>query len=196
MTQSMIILTILIIVSIAIGFLVRWYLSVRSLKEDAEAEYTLRTMDKPASINNVDQSQFVDIYVSSHQPRWALYAAAGLLAALITSPIAMMLVAWIYNVIWQMNGAPEWGGREGYVFMFSLFFGIVFCWAMVAGVFARLFHQRIPEPFVHQLARARGEPIPEETSWRRRPKWARMARPVADTNDSDPDPNHDEGETA
>ena len=183
MTQTMLILTVLLLILVAGGFLVRWYLAVRSLKEDARAEYATRTQDKPATIEGVSETEFVSIYLSSHQPRWALYASAGLTAALITSPIAMLAVAGLYNLIWQMNGSPAWGGREGYVFMFSLFFGIVFCWALVAGFFARLFHMRIPEQFIHQLARARGEPIPEETTWRRRPKWARRVRP-----DTEPGP--------
>jgi hypothetical protein len=38
-------------------------------------------------------------------------------------------------------------------------------WAFVAAFFARQHHVRTPEP------------IPDDTGWRRRPKWARRARP-------------------
>ncbi|MBL4544694.1 MAG: hypothetical protein JKP95_02260 [Oceanicaulis sp.] len=42
----------------------------------------------------------------------------------------------LYDVIWRANGAPDWGGRTGYVFMFSLFFGVVFIWAALAAFIA------------------------------------------------------------
>lgn len=185
----------LLLLIIAAGFLVRWFLAVKALREDAITEFAMREKDKPSSISGLDVSQFSRVYVDAHQPRGPLYAAAGLMAALITSPFAMLLVAALYDVIWRMNGAPTWGGRTGYVYMFSLFFGIVFCWALVAGVFARFYHVRTPEPFSHALARARGEPIPEDSGWRARPKWARRVRPDTDSP-VDTEEGSDKEETA
>ncbi len=171
----------LILAGLIVGFilvcLVRWTLAVRSLNQEAEAEYRTRQAEKPATILNVTQDEFRSLYVTSFQPRWMLYAAAGAGAALLASPPSMVLVPWAYDWIWRLSGAPEWGGRTGYVYMFSLFFSMTLIWALVAAIFARAFHRRTPEPFTHALARARGEPIPEDTGWRRRPKWARRVRP-------------------
>ncbi|EAP89701.1 hypothetical protein OA2633_10554 [Oceanicaulis sp. HTCC2633] len=155
--------------------LVRWWVSVRGLTEEAHAEYQTRKAEKPGTIKGVSEAEFIRLYVSCFQPRWTLYAAASAGAAILISPVALLAVPALYDVIWRMNGAPEWGGRTGYVFMFALFFGVVFIWAAFAAVIARLHHLRAPEPFNHALARARGEPI-EDTGWRPRPKWARKIK--------------------
>lgn len=163
-----------------IAFAARWALARRALAVDAREEYADRQARKPATIDGLDQATFVRIYVDSFTPRWSAYAALGLLAVVLISPAALVVVPMLYEFIWRLNGAPDWAGRGGYVFMFSLFFGICLIWAATAGVFARLHHMRAPEPFQFALARARGEPIPEDGSWRRRPKWARRARPLTE----------------
>ena len=140
----------------ALAALARWALAVRSLREDARAEYAERVKDKPASVKSVGETEFVKLYVDAFQPRWALYTAGGAAAALLVSPPALVLVPTIYDLIWEASGAPEWAGHTGYVYMFSLFFALCFIWAVVAATFARLAHANTPEPFHHALARARG----------------------------------------
>ena len=173
------------LVAVFIGYcLVRWALAVRALKDEARDEYQTRRAQKPGTIANVSESEFERVYLTSFQPRWFLYAAGGASAALIVSPPSIMIVPMLYDSAWLLFGAPDWGVRWGYVYMFVLFFSLALIWALVAAIFARLYHTRAPEPFVHALARARGEPIPEDTGWRRRPKWARRVRPDA-RSDSD-----------
>lgn len=172
---------------VAGGFMLRWYLARRSLHVDAREEYADRVQYKPATVKGLDENQFVAVYVSSHQPRWALYAAGALIAAVAASPAVLIAVTAVYEIIWQMAGAPAWGGRTGYVFMFALFFGTVFLWALIGGAFARAFHKRSAEPFNHALARARGEPIPETETYRRRPAWARRVRPDPQPEDGKED---------
>ena len=162
----------------------RWAIAVRGLTQEATEEYQTRCTEKPASVRSVSQEEFVHLFVTSFQPRWTLYAAAAAAAAIVVSPAALLAVPALYDVIWRANGAPDWGGRTGYVFMFSLFFGVVFIWAALAAFIARLHHLRAPEPFNHALARARGEPI-EDTGWRPRPKWARKIK--IDTADTETD---------
>lgn len=157
--------------------LVRWALAVNSLRGDAADEYATRQSTKPGTIDGVSRDAFIQLYVSSFQPRWTLYAFGAAAAVLLISPAALILTPMAYEQIWLMNGAPEWANRTGYVYMFSLMFALCFIWALVAAAFARLYHQRTPEPFHHGLARARGEPLPDEATWRRRPKWARKVRP-------------------
>lgn len=161
----------------SVATLVWWAVKVRALRQEARDEYISRTASKPATIRTVSESDFIALYVTSFQPRWALYGSGGSAAVLAVSPLALMAVPAIYEVFWRAAGAPDWGSSTGYVYMFVLFFGLVLIWALVAAFFARLHHVRSPEPFNHALARARGEPLPEETRWRRRPKWARRARP-------------------
>lgn len=177
--------------------LIRWGLAVRALSADARAEYAERRRDKPGSVAGLSEAQFTALYVRSFQPRWALYAAIAAGAALVVTPVALTIAGSAYELIWRAAGAPEWGGPIGYVYQFSLFFGAIAILAVIAGAVARAYWRRAPEPWTHALARARGEPIPEETGWRRRPKWARRARPDgyeeagSDDNagaEADPDP--------
>ena len=161
----------------SVSTLVWWAVKSRLLRSEARQEYAQRLADKPASVDGVSESAFVALYVRSFQPRWALYGSGAAAAVLAISPFALVVLPAAYDVVWRAGGAPDWGGSTGYVFMFVLFFGLVLIWALVAAVFARLHHVRTPEPFHHGLARARGEPLPEDTGWRRRPKWARKVRP-------------------
>jgi uncharacterized membrane protein len=169
--------SIALVVVFSLAALAWWVISVRMLRQDARTEYATRQEDKPRSIKGVGQSEFVSLFVTAFQPRWALYAAGAAAAVLAVSPVALIAVPALYEAFWRAGGAPDWGGRTGYVFMFSLFFGLVLIWAVVAAAFARLHHVRTPEPFHHALARARGEPLPDDPDWRPRPKWARRVRP-------------------
>ena len=154
-----------------------WVIKVRALKAEAREEYAARVQEKPATVAGVSEERFKSLYVKSFQPRWALYGSGGAAAVLAASPVALIAVPAAYEAVWRAGGAPDWGGSTGYVYMFVLFFGLVLIWALIAAVFARRHHVRTPEPFNHALARERGEPLPEDTGWRRRPKWARRVRP-------------------
>lgn len=154
-----------------------WVIKVRALKAEAREEYAARVQEKPATVAGVSEERFKSLYVKSFQPRWALYGSGGAAAVLAASPVALIAVPSAYEAVWRAGGAPDWGGSTGYVYMFVLFFGLVLIWALIAAVFARRHHVRTPEPFNHALARERGEPLPEDTGWRRRPKWARRVRP-------------------
>lgn len=156
---------------------------LRVLRRDAADEYADRTATKPASVKGVPREEFLRLYVRSFAPRWAFYLAAACALAIGLSPVALLLIPAIYDQIWYASGAADWAGRGGYVFMFTVFFGVVAIGAFPAFLLARFHHTRAPEPFSHALARARGEPIPEETGWRRRPKWARRVRPDPDAPD-------------
>lgn len=166
--------------------LAHWGLAVRALSADARAEYAERRRDKPGSVAGLSETDFTSLYVTSFQPRWAPYAAIAAGAALVVTPVALTIAGSAYELIWRSVGAPEWGGPIGYVYQFSLFFGAIAILAVIAGAVARAYWHRSPEPWTHALARARGEPIPEETGWRRRPKWARRAR-AAGEDDGDED---------
>ncbi|WP_429912765.1 hypothetical protein [Glycocaulis sp.] len=157
-------------------------LRLRALRADAAEEYADRTATKPATVRGVSEADFIRLYVRSFAPRWAFYLAAGCVIAIALSPVALILIPAAYDQLWLASGAQDWAGRGGYVFMFTVFFGVVAFGALPAFVLARLHHTRAPEPFTHALARARGEPIPEDTGWRRRPKWARRVRPDADVD--------------
>jgi len=161
----------------AAAFFIRWFAARRLLMEDARIEYRERCESKPGTVRGVDSDTFERIYVSAHEPRWALYAAGTLLLAIAITPAAGIgLMAFWPIVVMGLDGGP-WYDVGYYPWMFYMFFGMCGFWAACAFVMARIHHARSPETFIPALARARGEPLDDVVIPRKRPKWAVQARP-------------------
>ncbi len=137
-------------------------------------------IDRAHTIEGIDEKAFVRIYRDGYAPRWTIYAALTLLAAiLITAPAVMGLLGF-WNWITALAGASDVFAPGYYPWMFYMFFGLVGAWALCGFVAARFHHQRAPESFNAALMRARGEPLDEVEIRRARPKWARRASKIAD----------------
>ncbi len=91
----------------------------RRLAAEARAEWIERQSAKPATIEGVTEAEFIRLFVLSHAPRWMLYAAGGLAAALAATPVALFVIPFVYNQVWLLNGAPDWAGETGYVYQFT-----------------------------------------------------------------------------
>ncbi|MEC9249902.1 MAG: hypothetical protein VX501_04585 [Pseudomonadota bacterium] len=160
-----------------------WFHRRRELGADAVDEWEERSRSRTKTVKGVDRETFLNIYVSGHEPRWALYACGTLLIALLTTPVIGVALMMLWPIIvLGLDGGP-WYDVGYYPWMFYMFFGMCFSWAGVAFLMARLHHARRPEPFNAALARARGEPLDEVVIPRKRPAWAKKVRPLAtDTN--------------
>ena len=119
-----------------------WYLLRQKVMREAHSEYQDRARELPHTIKNVDEETFIALYVGCHSPRWLKYMAGILATAVVVSPIVLLVVPAIYHEIWKATGEHDWAGRDGYVFMFSLFFAIAGVWAALGAVFARFHHAR------------------------------------------------------
>ena len=161
----------------AAAFFIRWIASRRRLMEDARIEYAERCESKPKTVKGVDAATFERIYVSAHEPRWALYIAGALLLAILVTPPAAFALVWLWPFIVMMLDGGPWYDVGYYPWMFYIFFGMCAIWALTGAVVARIHHARAPEAFNHALARARGEPLDDVVIPRKRPKWAVKARP-------------------
>lgn len=170
-------LTVALTLIIAAGFAVRWLAARRRLMEDARLEYAERQSSKPGTIRGVDAETFERIYVAAYEPRWALYIAFAIIAAIAVTPLAAIALVSLWPIlVMPLDGGP-WYEPGYYPWMFYMFFGFCGIWALAGAVVARLHHARAPEPFNPALARARGEPLDDVVIPRPRPKWARQARP-------------------
>ena len=169
----------LIAIACALVFFVRWALARQRLTEEARAEYQARGETKTATIAGVDEWDFVKLYVSAHEPRSALYIAAALIAAVLVTPPAAIGLVHLWPVIVSMLDGGPWYDVGYWPWMFYIFFGMCGVWAFTAAVVARVHHARAPEPFQAALARARGEPLDDVVIPRKRPEWAKRARPDA-----------------
>lgn len=155
-----------------------WFHRHRQLSMEAREEWEERSATRTKTVKGVDREHFLRIYVSGHEPRWALYAGGTLLVALLTTPVIGVGLMSLWPVIvLGLDGGP-WYDVGYYPWMFYMFFGMCFSWAGVAFVMARLHHARRPEPFNAALMRARGEPLDEVVIPRKRPAWAKKVRPL------------------
>jgi hypothetical protein len=162
---------------VALGLFVRWAAARRRLMEEARLEYEERVETKPKTIKGVDGPSFEQLYVGAHEPRWALYAAGALIAAIAVTPPAFIGLVQLWPILIMPLEQGRWYDPGFYPWMFYMFFGICAIWAGCAGVAARLHHERAPEPFNAALARARGEPLENIIIPRKRPAWAKKVRP-------------------
>jgi hypothetical protein len=161
-------------------FFMRWALARRQLTTDAKLEFEERSLDKQATIDGVSKQTFVTLYVSAHEPRWALYAAAALISAIVMTPLAAIGLVQLWPlIVMTLDGGP-WYDVGYYPWMFYMFFGMCAVWAFCAAVCARVLHARAPEPYQAALARARGEPLDNVKLPRKRPEWAKKAHPSAE----------------
>jgi hypothetical protein len=172
-------LSALIALIIAVGLLFRWAIAIAGLKKDARSEYQSRLSDRAHTVEGVSQSVFVRIYVDGHSPRWTLYAAAALIAAIIITPVAVFGLQAFWAWITQLVNASDVFAPGYYPWMFYTFFGLVGAWAFCGFVAARFHHTRAPEAFNAALMRARGEPLDGVEIHRAPPAWARKARIMA-----------------
>ncbi|HAQ34116.1 MAG TPA: hypothetical protein DCQ53_01955 [Alphaproteobacteria bacterium] len=156
---------------------VRWGLARLSLTRDAREEYAARGVDRPATIAGISEPDFIRIYVSANEPRWALYAAGALLGAIVLTFPGLVILHTIWEGVRAATGASDVFAPGYYPWMFFMAFGLVGTWAISGMIAASLYYRRAPENFEVAMMRARGQPIEEVEIRRRRPKWARRARP-------------------
>lgn len=163
---------------IAAGLLVlRWALARAALLKDAKEEYDARSVDRPGTVAGVERDDFIRIYVSANEPRWALYAAGALLGAVILTFPGLLLLNTIWEGVRAATGASDVFAPGYYPWMFFMAFGLVGTWAVSGMIASSLYYRRAPEGFEAAMMRARGTPIEDVEVRRRRPKWARRARP-------------------
>ena len=155
------------------GLILRW-----ALTGDARDEYAQRTSFGGASVEGIEKAVFCRVYVAAHEPRWALYAAFALLAAILITWPALQALLFIWDQIRFSVGASDVFAPGYYPWMFFMFFGLVGAWAFCGWVSARVFHARAPEEFHAAILRAQGHPIEDVEIKRRRPKWARRVEKI------------------
>jgi hypothetical protein len=166
-----------ILSAVALALLVRWFFGRRQIAMEAREDWEARQERSPATIKGVDQSTFERIFISAHEPRWSLYAAGTLIGVILISPLAGVFLMWAWPAFTSMLDGGPWYDVGYYPWMFYMFFGMVALWAGVGFVASRLFYARRPEHFRAALARARGEPLDDVELPRKRPAWAKRARP-------------------
>ncbi len=180
--------------TVAAALFMRWLAARNQLTEEARAEWVDRCEVKPGTIKGVDQKTFERIYISAHEPRWALYAAATLIGTILISvPASVGLMLLWPIIVLGLDGGP-WYDVGYYPWMFYMFFGMCGSWAFVAYVAARIHHQRRPESYNAALARARGEPLDDVVIPRKRPAWAKKARPTTTARATSKASNQNEAE--
>lgn len=127
----------------------------RGLKQAAAEEYAWRAAHCPGEVENVDEAAFVRLYAREHGARGQIYILTTAILAFASTPLVLWILAAVWKVLWRLNGAPRAFGEGTYVWGFFLFFGMIGCWCVIAGVAASRYHARRPKRFDEELRRAR-----------------------------------------
>lgn len=167
------------------------YLNVRKDAREEWPEFKLARKDLTKGVN---AEQFQSAYVRAHGPRGALYGAGMLVVAAVLTPVIMLILTGLYEVLIAepVTGSgmkpSDLAGEVGrqfrmdgpLVYAFFLFFGLIASWGLVAFFVAQRFHRLRPGSLEDELRVERGEgALPDVALKRVRPKWS----PLVQTND-------------
>ncbi|VAW00250.1 hypothetical protein MNBD_ALPHA06-1184 [hydrothermal vent metagenome] len=164
------------------------------VRRDAKQEWKLFQRSNAKEAFRTDEQQFIAAYCRAHSPRGLAYSTSALAVAVLVTPLAVMLLTWLYanGIVQEVdpNAPPattvaeevrrQFRSDGPLVYSFFLFFGLIGSWGAVAYVTARLYHRDGRFEMDEELREIRGDaPLPKGKAGRKRPKWS----PLVQTND-------------
>ncbi|WP_427453234.1 hypothetical protein [Litorimonas sp. WD9-15] len=122
---------------------VRSWLSYRQVRADAKDDYSYKTQHGMIPVG-LSQTEYEAIYERVHAPRAQLHMFIGLVAILIATPIAMLILEQGLNLIYNLSGQSRVIEPGFLVWQFFIFFGLLFTWVGIAYLVARRYHSQTP----------------------------------------------------
>ncbi len=160
-----------------------------AVRRDAREEWPLFSLTKAGQAKDMNEARFVDAYVRAHGPRGLLYAAITLLAALLVTPLAVMLLTGFYAAFIAQPDAAKAASSSfsgavssqlrldgPLVYAFFLFFGLIASWGLTAFAIAWRFHRKRPGDLDDELQGLPDSDAPLPPRARPRPKWSPLVR--------------------
>ncbi len=166
-------------------------LGYRQVRRDADEEWPDFKKTRPDLAKGLSDEAFTSAYVRAHGPRGALYGAIMLVAAVVLTPVIMLMLTGFYGVfIADSSGGTGLNGvnltnevRRQFqldgplVYAFFLFFGLIASWGAIAFIVARRFHRGRPGSLDDEIRSARGDAtLPDAPLARPRPKWSPLVQ--------------------
>lgn len=132
------------IIGVIIAFYgIRAFLGYRSVARDAEADYTYKTqngMDNPL----LSKEGYIRAYKRFYNPRGSLYVAGTLTAMVVLMPVALIIIQFLLEQLYQMTGRSRIVEPGFLVWQFFIYFLLLMSLAGIAYAGARLYYKRAP----------------------------------------------------
>ncbi len=143
----------IVILGVIIAFYaVRAFLGYRSVARDAEADYTYKIqngMDDP----RLNKEGYISAYKRFYNPRGTLYVAATLAAMVILTPVALIIIQFLLEQLYQISGRSRVIEPGFLVWQFFIYFLLLMSWALMCYVSARQFYKRAPGTLSQEMER-------------------------------------------
>ncbi len=135
---------------VALVFAVRAIAAWLAVRSDAIADYEYKHANGMVP-DAISRENYEAIYRRVYAPRGAIYVAAGMIAILLLTPVAMVGFEFLLNFIYNLSGQNRAIEPGFLVWQSFLFFGMIMVWVGIAYVAARRYHQTTPGTLQYEL---------------------------------------------
>lgn len=133
----------------------RAFLGYREVARDAEDDYRFKT-DQNMIDKGLTQEVYTRAYRRFYAPRSKAYMAGGLMALIVSTPIAFGLINFLLTQLWIATGKSKIYEPGFFVWQFMIFFAILATWALIIYLVARRFYAKAPISFKDELKKETG----------------------------------------
>ncbi|MGB0906156.1 MAG: hypothetical protein ACPGVT_01590 [Maricaulaceae bacterium] len=141
-----------LILIVAACYALRAVLGYRHVSQDARDDFAYKCRENMVD-PRLNEASYVRAYKRFHAPRAQVYMALAMGAiALLTFP-TLGILNFIFFKLWEWGGKSETFAPGFLVHSLSIFFMVIFFWALIAYSAARRYHQTTPISFRDELIR-------------------------------------------
>lgn len=149
MTHSLIFI-LMAVICLAIFYGIRTYLGFRQIALDAREDYAYKVREDLFEYD-VNEETYIRAYKRFHAPRGAAYICGAMLAILVLTAPAFIIIQNVLEQIWIWTGRSEVFHPGFLVWQFMIYFAVIAMWGGIIYLTAREFHRRAPLSFLKTL---------------------------------------------
>ena len=141
---------------LTIFFALRAWVLTKKTAQDAGADWDYQVSENMHD-ERLTREAYIAVYTKVNTPRFPKYAAAAIASiGILTVPAFLLIQAGLYWN-WVANKYSQVFEPSYLVWQFSIYFSIIALWALIIGLFTRLYHKRAPGLMRDALIKARQE---------------------------------------
>ncbi len=134
----------IVILGVIIAFYgIRAAIGYRNVARDAEDDYQYKTqqgMDDP----HISKEGYIRAYKRFHNPRASLYIASTILLVVLLTPVAMIVIQFLLEQVYQLTGRSRVFEPGYLVWQFNIYFLLIMSWGLIVYLCAKRYHKRAP----------------------------------------------------
>ena len=136
-------------------FALRSYLVTRSIEADAGSDWDYRVRENMQD-KTLTKEQYVRAYTKVNKPRISKYLAAAFATIFVLTIPAFSLVQGFLYMVWRYTRDQSRVYEPTYlVHNISIYFSVMGLWAVIIGLYTRLYHKRSPGLMRDEILRMR-----------------------------------------